>query len=353
MDLLRTIWLFGVLPASNARNESVAVQITKKLIVIWVCTCLLIVACSSKDGEVSPTPEPETVLTAAAETANAQLTELAKPPATTTPAPEGGDETPITQPAITDLTPEDGPAEPAAPTSTAVTGGFDQAEFGADVTIPDGTDFEPGAEFTKVWRLRNSGTNTWTPEYAFKFFSGEQLSAPAEVPLSANVDPGATVDVSVDMIAPQSAGSYLGYWKMRDPANEFFEYAVFVQIDVTGEIPAGTPRPTPSGSGQVTKVTILVDDPSPSDCPHTFTFTASFTLNGPATVTYRMEAGSDTPGFTFNLPGELTGTFDAGTHSVVYYLDIQDNVDGWAQFHILAPNDKTSNQKSFSLSCGS
>jgi hypothetical protein len=66
-----------------------------------------------------------------------------------------------------------------------------------------------------------------------------------------------------------------------------------------------------------------------------------------------MEAGSDTPGFTFNLPGDLTGSFDAGTQTVVYYLDIQDTVNGWAQFHILAPNEKTSKQVNFSLSCGS
>ena len=179
------------------------------------------------------------------------------------------------------------------------------------------------------------------------------MSAPAEVPLSANVAPGATVDISVDMITPQTGGPYLGYWKMRNPAGEFFDYAVFVQIDVVGEVPAGTASPKPSGSGQVTKVSIQVDDSSPSDCPHTFTFTASFTLNEPATVTYRMEAGSDTPGFTFNLPGDLTGSFDAGTQSVVYYLDIQDTVNGWAQFHILAPNEKTSKQVNFSLSCGS
>lgn len=328
-------------------------QIKIKLIVVSVCTLPLFVACSSTDGEASPTPEPETVLTAAAETANAQLTELAKPQDTSTPIPEAGDDLSLTQTVTTAPVPEGGPEVTAASTSTAVTGGFDQAEFSTDVTVPDGTNFESGEEFTKVWRLRNSGTNTWTPEYAFAFFSGEQLSAPAEVPMSANIDPGATVDISVDMIAPQTAGSYLGYWKMRDPAGEFFEYAVYVQIDVMGEVPAGTPPPTPSGAGKVTNATIKVDEATSSDCPHTFTFTATFTLSESATVTYRMEAGSDTAGFTFNLPGEFSGTFGAGTHSVVYYLDIQDTVNGWAQFHILSPNEKTSKQVSFALTCSS
>jgi hypothetical protein len=347
------IWLSGVLLALNVRNEGITMQINIKLTGIWICTCLIVAACSSADGEASPTPEPETVLTAAAETANVQLTEMAKPVATTTPLPPGGENIAFTPTSITDLTPEDGSDVIATPASTVATGGLDQAEFSADVTIPDGTDFDPGEGFTKVWQLRNSGTNTWTPEYTFAFFTGEQMSAPAEVSLSANVDPGATVDVSVDMIAPQSVGTYLGYWKMRNPAGEFFDYAVFVQIDVLGEIAAGTALPTSSGSGQVTKVSIQVDDSSPADCPHTFTFTATFTLSEPGTVTYRMEAGSDTPGFTFNLPDDFTGSFGAGTQSVVYYLDIQDDVNGWAQFHILAPNEKISNQASFSLSCGS
>lgn len=346
------IWLSGVLLALNVRNKGITMRINAKLTGIWICTCLIVTACSTADGEASPTPEPETVLTAAAQTADAQLTELAKPDATTTPLPPGGDGMSFTPTAITDLDPEDGSDVITTTAPTVATGGIDLAEFWADVTIPDGTDFDPGEGFSKVWKLRNSGTNTWTPEYGLAFFTGEQMSAPAEVPLSANVAPGATVDVSVDMIAPQSGGNYLGYWKMRNPAGEFFDYAVFVQIDVVGEIAAGTALPTPSGSGRVTQASIQVDDSSPSDCPHTFTFTATFTLSEPATVTYRMEAGSDTPGFTYNLPGEFTGSFDAGTHSVVYYLVIQDTVNGWAQFHILAPNEKISNQASFSLSCG-
>lgn len=331
-------------------------QIEKKFTCLIFGICLLMAACSSADGEASPTPEPETVLTSAAQTANAQLTENAKPQSTDTPSPDQeGSETMLTPTSNPDLATQIVPDVSSNPTITPVTGGVDLAEFSADVTIPDGTDFDPGAPFTKVWQLRNSGTNTWTPQYSLAFFSGEQMSAPIEVPLSGNVPPGETVDVSVDMVAPQTVGTYTGFWKMRNPAGEFFEYAIFVQIDVVGNAnaPAGTPLPTVSGSGQVTKATMQVDDASPSDCPHTFTFTASFTLSEPATVTYRMEAGSDTPGFTFDLPSEFTGTFDAGTHSVVYYLQLQDSVNGWAQFHILTPNEELSKQASFTLSCGS
>lgn len=328
--------------------------IDKRFSWVVVGICVVMAACSSTEGDASPTPEPETVLTAAAETANAQMTELAKPQATATPA-QGVDgiETSLPPTAGDDLSTQITPDAVNIPTATPATGGVDFAEFSADVSIPDGTDFDPGADFTKVWQLRNSGTNTWTTEYGLAFFTGEQMSAPGKVLISGNVPPGETVEVAVDMVAPQSVGTYTGFWKMQDPAGEFFEYAVFVQVDVVGDAPSGTPFPKPSGDGQVTNAHIRVDDAAPGDCPHTFTFTASFTLSEAATVTYRMEAGSDTAGFTYNLPAEITGVFDAGTHSVVYYLQIQDPVNGWAQFHILAPNEEYSNQASFALSCGS
>ena len=322
------------------------------LALILCLLCLAITACSSGEGEASPTPEPEAVLTAAAETAAAQMTENAKPMMTNTVVPDQGEGGPTAPPdsAATD----EGTAATNTPRLTPITGGVDLAEFWADVTIPDGTDFNPGDGFTKVWKLKNSGTNTWTPQYGLAFFAGEQMSAADMVPVSADVQPGETIDIAVDMTAPQTNGNYLGYWKMRGPGGEFFEYPVYVQINVVGGSQvAGTSAPTPSGSGQVTKASIQVDNASPDECPHTFTFTASFSLDERATVSYRMEAGSDTPGFTYNLPGELTGTFDAGTHAVTYYLQIQDSVNGWATFHVLSPNDKVSNPVSFSLSCGS
>lgn len=345
------IWLSGVPPGSKESEKGKEMKIDIKITWLMVGVSLLVCACSSAGEDISPTPQPETVLTAAAQTAAAQLTELAKPgPTTTLPA----NTTPLVTPTgITDLTstPADGTTSTIIP--TVASGGVDLAEFWADITVPDGTNFDPGEQFTKVWQIRNAGTNTWTTDYGLAFFGGAQMSAPTEVPLTANVPPGETVDVSADLVAPESGGTYTGFWKMRNPAGEYFDYAVFVQIDVVGEAPSGTTTPKPSGTGSVTGASIKVDDSSPADCPHTFTFTASFTLSEPATVTYRLEAGSDTPGFTFNLPGDLTGSFEGGTHSVVYYLQIQDTVEGWAQFHIVSPNKVTSKQANFSLSCGS
>jgi hypothetical protein len=80
----------------------------------------------------------------------------------------------------------------------------------------------PNQQFTKVWRLQNTGKCTWTKSYAVVYFSGEQMSAPASVPLAGDVAPGQTVDLSVDMVAPASPGTYQGNWKLRNAGNVLF-----------------------------------------------------------------------------------------------------------------------------------
>ena len=98
----------------------------------------------------------------------------------------------------------------------------DWAQFIADVTVPDGTNFVPGTTFRKTWRLKNIGTCTWTTSYALVFDSGERMGAPAAVNFPINVAPGQTVDLTVDMTAPTAAGHYFSYWKLRNASNAIF-----------------------------------------------------------------------------------------------------------------------------------
>jgi len=111
---------------------------------------------------------------------------------------------------------------PAMGASTAQAATCDWAQFIADVTVPDGTTYTPGATFRKTWRLRNIGTCTWTPSYALVFDSGEQMGAPSVVNFPSNVAPGQTVDLSLDLTAPNSNGHYFGYWKLRNANNVIF-----------------------------------------------------------------------------------------------------------------------------------
>ncbi len=61
------------------------------------------------------------------------------------------------------------PAAAMPSSASAAQACTDRAQFVADVTVPDGTRYDPGATFTKTWRLRNAGTCTWTTSYTMVF----------------------------------------------------------------------------------------------------------------------------------------------------------------------------------------
>jgi hypothetical protein len=294
-------------------------------------------------------------LTAAAETAEARLTENARPQDTATPAPT---DTPA--PVTPTRAPTSTPTLILQPSITPTGGtptGEDAAQYVADITVPDGTQFSPGEKFTKTWRLQNTGTSVWTSNYALAFIGGAQMGGPQAVQLTQSVAPGETVEISVNLTAPQENGNYKGFWEMRNVGEELFPNAVFVDINVAGGTPAAgatsTPSSgTPSGEARITNVSLSVDDASPDECPHTFTFTASFKLNEASTVTYQLEASSDTPGFEFSLPGPVTNQFGAGEHSVDYEVEVTSSVEGSARAHFISPTDVHSDEVNFSLDCG-
>ncbi|MFH1183628.1 MAG: NBR1-Ig-like domain-containing protein [Chloroflexota bacterium] len=96
------------------------------------------------------------------------------------------------------------------------------AQFVVDVTIPDGTYINPGATFVKTWRLKNVGTCTWNTSYALVFDSGEQMGTTSTVMFPKFVSPGQSVDLTVTLTAPTSAGLYRGYWKLKSSSGQIF-----------------------------------------------------------------------------------------------------------------------------------
>jgi hypothetical protein len=127
----------------------------------------------------------------------------------------------------------------SVPTSRPATA-CDAASFVADVTYPDGSNVSPGSVFTKIWRLRNTGTCTWTTSYALVFVSGERLGATMSVSLPTNVAPGQTVDIAVQMTAPTANGRYRGNWKLRNASGLLFgvgatgDANIYVDVNVSG-----------------------------------------------------------------------------------------------------------------------
>jgi hypothetical protein len=320
---------------------------------------LLLGACGSQQAEPTATQiDPAAVYTAAAQTANARMTELAAitptpPPATPTDTPSPATDTPAPT-----ASPTSGDSTATATSQTAGLGA-DRAEFVSDISVPDGTQMQPGEDFVKTWRIKNIGESTWTTSYSLIYSSGVNIGVTSSVSLPAEVPPNTSVDISVEMTAPTEPGDYFSFWLLRNPSQETFgvgpnaNQPIYVEINVAGEgEQAGTTETVVPGGDVITQVALSVDDANvEADCPYTFNFPAQFTLSGAATITYRLEAESDTAGFEFDLPQASSLDLGSGTHTLNFELELSNSVSGTLRLHITDPEDVSSAPVSFSLDC--
>ena len=292
-----------------------------KLTSVILLLGLALSACNlpSAKKEETGTNGASAVLTAAALTVEANLTQAALQnpptaiPTSTTVVPTA------TLPAL--------PTSPP-PTVATATQDCDKADFVTDVTIPDGTVLSPNEAFTKTWRLRNSGTCSWTPAYAIVFSSGDAMGGPATQAMVGNINPGDTVDISVTLKAPATAGDYKGYWKLRNSAGVLFA-TIYLDIKVGG-----------GGPFAVTGVTMSVA----GSCGN-FQITANVTTNGAGTVTYKWKYSDGTIDNTTHP--DLV--FDAaGTKSVSTSWATNTSGAKWMEIYIDKPNHQQFGRANFS-----
>jgi hypothetical protein len=184
---------------------------SKSAFQIFILSMLFALVLSSCNlpSSAPQTEEPNAIFTQAALTVQAQLNQAP------TSAPFNTPTLPPPQPTNTAITLPTLPPATNTPVASA-TPVCDQGQYIKDVTIPDGTTFTPGTTFTKTWRLRNAGTCTWSG-YSLVFDSGDAMSGTSPIAIG-TVGPGQEVDLSVNLTAPATNGSYRGYWRIRTPS---------------------------------------------------------------------------------------------------------------------------------------
>lgn len=332
-------------------------------ICLSLCLLPLMLAACSKSSKATPTSSilaPDAVNTAAVQTADARRSQAGSLTPTNPPLPTF-DTTAIavTQAAATQqaqVTPSPVVTATVALTPTAALPtltpalpvGQDNSVFTFKETIPDGSDFAAGAKFTKSWQFMNTGQTTWTTAYSLVFVSGDQMGGPQSVPLKMEVQAGRVVDISVELTAPAKIGTYKGNWRLHNASGQAFGDIVYVQIDVV-DGNAAVPTSTTASTGKVRSVTLSVNKHNHNgSCPYTFTFVAELTVKGETTVTYILEFGG---GITAPSTTAETTTFSEGTIELTFSPKFKVSGSGWARLHITAPNELTSNQVEFSLTC--
>lgn len=146
------------------------------------------------------------------------------------------------------------PTTAAIPTSTIVPSATDiptpcnLAGNVIDITYADGSKVAADASFVKTWRITNIGSCTWTSGYSLIFDSGDQMDAPSAVQLTpGTVQPGNSVEISVQLTAPHAKGTYKGFFRLKAPNGSIFGIGAtgiepfWVEI----KVPAPTAAPLP------------------------------------------------------------------------------------------------------------
>jgi len=228
----------------------------------------LAVACGS------PSQDQSALSTAVAQTVQARdsLTEVVSIPTTT---PEISIDTTVT-PAIT---PTSAPTLASAPSDPNCIGATLVGE-----TPPDGVIMKPGEYFWKTWTFLNSGTCAWNSSYKLVYRSGDLMGGLVSYPLPEDVLPGEQKDISIYLKAPDTEGTFTGYWQFQTPWNANFGAGPYSEPFYVEVMVSSKEKPKYG----ITSITYeVVRDPA-IGCPTNVLYTvyATITANGPHKIEY-------------------------------------------------------------------
>jgi hypothetical protein len=227
-------------------------MLKKSWLVSLIVVALFLSACGGGNQEPTATPvDPVAIFTAAAQTVAVQQTETAMsysptPEATATPAlpPTATLGAGVTPFATLDLSQ---PATPGAGLTTFATPTLVLANnptpsgpqcldsaFVADLTYADGSEVDAGKPFEKKWRVQNTGTCTWDEGFVVVQVTGDDFGDKAKTwkltQRSDFTDPGDTLDIKIDMVAPSAKGEHGACWRMKGDSGFFFGTWMCVKV---------------------------------------------------------------------------------------------------------------------------
>ena len=147
---------------------------------------------------------------------------------------------------------------------------------------PDGAILKPGEFFWKTWTLKNTGTCAWDSSYKLAFWSGDLMGGLNSYPFPEVIAPDESKDVSIYLKAPETTGTFTGYWRIQTPWGADFgvgptSESFYAQVSVSNDANYG-----------IRSVTYdIVRDPA-TRCPANVRYTvhATITTNGPYEFNY-------------------------------------------------------------------
>jgi len=271
----------------------------------------LLVVTSFLPGACGPSADNKSVIaTAIVQTMRAQA-------ASTPDAPSSP--TPPVDPTLATLTP------PATPTTAIASGSYTDCMVASFVSEnpPDKTIYKPGETFLKTWRIQNNSNCAWNTGYKLVFWNGDQMGSAYNYNFPQGLPPGESADVSIQLKAPDTTGTFKGEWKLQTPDGQNFgvgQYSAALWAEIV--VVAADETPTYG----VTSVTYDLERNPPSGCNtnNWYTVTAHVSFSGPMQEVILQFQHSD-EGTSHKFKREITGpsTLDFTDEWKFYIADSQ------------------------------
>ena len=225
--------------------------IVRRILILVMITGILLSSCAPQEPG-QPTPDMNAILTAGVGTFAASIfqTQTAMvPPATVTPTvTPTATATPLSllsptastasatqfilvAPQVTLVV-----ATPTGPTPTpnpsTLGSGCNNLTFISDVSVPAGTVFQSEQQFTKSWKVQNTGTCDWVYRYHLVHISGDDVGGRDPVSLGKVIEPAKWTTLTITLRAPRAPGTYTSTWRLADQSGTVFGSTLGVNIVV-------------------------------------------------------------------------------------------------------------------------
>jgi len=227
--------------------------IVRRMLILLLIPGILLSSCGPQEPG-QPTPDMNAILTAGVGTFAASIfqTQTAMvPPATATPTvTPTATVTPLSLLSPTAsatqfiLVAPQGTLVVATPTGPTLTPNPNTLGSGCnnlllinDVDVPAGTVFKPEEQFTKSWKVANTGTCDWVYRYHLVHISGDDVGGMDPVSLGKVIPPGKWTQLTITLRAPKAPGKYTSYWRFADQSGTVFGSTLGVSIEVKASYP--------------------------------------------------------------------------------------------------------------------
>ena len=213
---------------------------------VLIAAAVILAACAPA---ATPTADPAEVRTQVAGTVQAGLTQTAaaKPTSTPTNTPE-----PTATPTL--ATPTSNVTNTPAVTATATKlAAPDLAEV---IGVSASATFVAGQDFSVTWTVKNTGNNTWKANYQVRCYTTAYCFNGQTISFGKEVKPGETIDLTIQLKAPSTAGDHNTLWVLTNADGINFGRGLSYNFKVSGTVsPTTTPTTAPTAEPTATSPT--------------------------------------------------------------------------------------------------